>query len=75
MATELDKIFSGNKPCQLWINAQRFGDNLRLHHQGNDGLLPEKIFIGIRKFIYLLTKILHAMEFLLPELELVAENL
>jgi hypothetical protein len=33
---ELYKIFSGNKPCQLWIKAQRFGDHLRLHHQGND---------------------------------------
>jgi hypothetical protein len=35
MATELDKIFSGNKKCQLWIKVQRFGDHLRLHHQGN----------------------------------------
>jgi hypothetical protein len=43
-ATELDKIFSGNKPCQLWIKAQRFGDHLRLHRQGNDvhirGMIP-----------------------------------
>jgi hypothetical protein len=31
-----DKIFSGNKPCQLWIKAQCFGDHLRLHFQGND---------------------------------------
>jgi hypothetical protein len=30
------KIFSGNKACQLWIKAQRFGEHLRLHHQGND---------------------------------------
>jgi hypothetical protein len=22
--TELDKIFFGNKPCQLWLKAQRF---------------------------------------------------
>jgi hypothetical protein len=36
MTTELYKIFSGNKPCQLWTKAQRFGDHLRLHHQGND---------------------------------------
>jgi hypothetical protein len=35
-ATELDEIFSGNKPWQLWTKAQRFGDHLRLHHQGND---------------------------------------
>jgi hypothetical protein len=33
-ATEIDKLFSGNKPCQLWIKAQRFGDHLRLHYQG-----------------------------------------
>jgi hypothetical protein len=32
MASELDKIFSGNKPCQLWSKVQRFGDHLRLHH-------------------------------------------
>jgi hypothetical protein len=31
---ELLKIFSGNKPCQLWIKAQHFRDHLRLHHQG-----------------------------------------
>jgi hypothetical protein len=35
-ATELDKIFSGYKLCQLWIKAQRFRDHLRLHHQGNN---------------------------------------
>jgi hypothetical protein len=34
-ATELDKIFSGNKPYQLRKKAQRFGDHPRLHHQGN----------------------------------------
>jgi hypothetical protein len=34
-ATELDKIFSGNKPCQLWTKAQRFGDHIHLHLQGN----------------------------------------
>jgi hypothetical protein len=27
-AAELDKILLGNKPCQLWIKAQRFGDHL-----------------------------------------------
>jgi hypothetical protein len=37
MATELDKIHLGNKPCQLWTEAQRFED-LRLHHLGNDHL-------------------------------------
>jgi hypothetical protein len=31
--TELDKIFSGNKACQLWIKAQRFRDHL--HRQGH----------------------------------------
>jgi hypothetical protein len=31
-----NKIFSGNKPCQLWIKTQRFGDHFRFHHQGND---------------------------------------
>jgi hypothetical protein len=25
MATELDKILSGNKPCQSWTEAQHFG--------------------------------------------------
>jgi hypothetical protein len=40
MVTELDKIFSGNRPCQLWIKAQHFRDHLRLHHQGNDPLIP-----------------------------------
>jgi hypothetical protein len=29
-ATELDKISSGNKPCQLWMKA-----HLHVHHQGN----------------------------------------
>jgi hypothetical protein len=43
MATELDKIFFGNKPCQMWTNAQSFEDHLRLHHSspddgGGDGL-------------------------------------
>jgi hypothetical protein len=33
--TELDNIFN-NKPCHFWIKAQRFGDHLRLRHQGND---------------------------------------
>jgi hypothetical protein len=33
-ATELDKIFSGNKPCQLWTKVQRFGDRIHFHHQG-----------------------------------------
>jgi hypothetical protein len=33
-ATKFDKILSGNKPCQVWTEAQRFGDHLRLHHQG-----------------------------------------
>jgi hypothetical protein len=33
----MDKIFSGSKPFQLWIKAQRFGDHLRFHYQGNDG--------------------------------------
>jgi hypothetical protein len=37
---QLDKIFSVNKPSQLWINAQRFEDHLRLHHQGNDDIIP-----------------------------------
>jgi hypothetical protein len=35
-ATELDKILSDNKPCQLWRKTQRFGDHIRVHHQGND---------------------------------------
>jgi hypothetical protein len=35
-ATELDKIFSGNRPCQLWIKTRRLGDHLRLHDQRND---------------------------------------
>jgi hypothetical protein len=32
---DLDKIFSCNKMCQLWMKAQRFRDHLWLHHQGN----------------------------------------
>jgi hypothetical protein len=27
MVTELNKIFLGNKPCQLWTKAQHFGNN------------------------------------------------
>jgi hypothetical protein len=34
MATELDKILSGNKPYKFWTEAH-FGDLLHLHHQEN----------------------------------------
>jgi hypothetical protein len=30
------KLFSDNKPCQLWMKAQRFGDHPHFHHQGKD---------------------------------------
>jgi hypothetical protein len=40
-ASELNKIFSGNKPCQLWIKAQCFRDHLRLHQQENDDHSPD----------------------------------
>jgi hypothetical protein len=36
-----DKIFSGNKPCQLWIKAQHFRDHLHLHHHGNYVDVPD----------------------------------
>jgi hypothetical protein len=36
-----DAIFSGNKPCQLRTKAQRFGEHLRLRHQGNIHLMME----------------------------------
>jgi hypothetical protein len=37
-ATELDKIFWGNKPCQLCIKAQRFGDHQSPDEGGGEGL-------------------------------------
>jgi hypothetical protein len=36
MATELDKIFSGNKPCHLWIKAQHFTDHFRRNDHSPD---------------------------------------
>lgn len=34
MATELNKIFSCNKPCRFLTKAQHFGDHLCLHYKG-----------------------------------------
>lgn len=49
MAAELDKIFSGNKLCQLRTKTQRFGDRLCFHHHfpengGGNGLRNVKLF-------------------------------
>lgn len=42
MATGLDSIFSGNKQCQLWETAQRFGEHLCRHYHFQEGM---KMFV------------------------------
>jgi hypothetical protein len=39
-ATELNKLFAGNKLYQLWVRAQRFRDHFCLHHQGKGMKVP-----------------------------------
>jgi hypothetical protein len=46
-----------SKSCQLWIKVQRFGDNLRLHHQGNDIKAEEEMVSETMGFYPQLTRL------------------
>ena len=42
-ATELDNVFSGRQPRQMIYKLKRFGDQLHLHHQGDEMMEMELV--------------------------------
>jgi hypothetical protein len=44
----INKIILSNKPCQLRIKAQHFGDHLRFHHQGMEVEMAPKMGFSLQ---------------------------